>query len=87
VSVCCAQLHCRTWHLTQQLRAAPHMQRDKPLGSEPWFNPEAVTEQKVLMGHSLQQPPLLPDCLTTGVVCVRAEGVDRAAGRAGGVLA
>jgi hypothetical protein len=22
-------------------------QRDKPLGSEPWFNPEAVTEQKV----------------------------------------
>lgn len=23
------------------------LQRDKPLGSEPWFNPEAVTEQKV----------------------------------------
>jgi hypothetical protein len=27
-------------------------QRDRPLGSEPWFNPEAVTEQKVSAKHS-----------------------------------
>lgn len=28
------------------------LQRDRPLGSEPWFNPEAVTEQKVISPES-----------------------------------
>mgnify|MGYP001807142102 CR=1 FL=1 len=33
-----------------------NMQRDKPLGSEAWFNPEAVTEQKVIrLGASTSQ--------------------------------
>jgi len=28
------------------------LQKDKPLGSEPWFNPEAVTEQKVKLASA-----------------------------------
>lgn len=44
--VCVAQL-CVLPHPTA-LTPNPCMQRDKPLGSEPWFNPEAVTEQKVM---------------------------------------
>lgn len=47
----CLHFHTSQQTLTQHdVLPLPTQQKEKPLGSEPWFNPEAVTEQKVSKG-------------------------------------